>query len=311
MSNILVIKHGSLGDIVQISGVLKDIRENHKDKKIFILTTIPYVDVLSRCPYIDAALIDKRLPRWNFFYLLKLVKKIKKYNFSYIYDLQNSSRTAFYKNFLFKDLTWSNTSTALKTKETKKDFDRDPVLERFKVQLEKSNLKTKYCLKPDFSWAATNVNQIVNKFIGKNFILMFPFCSLKLSHKEWPHYNKLIEIIKNAHSDLEIVIAPGPKELVKAEKINATIITNNKKALSIPELAGLIKKSLFVVANDTGPAHMSAHLGKEGLVLFGPHTSPSKVSIETDKFKSISADNLGKISPEQVYSLIKKKIFNY
>ena len=27
MSNILIIKHGSLGDIVQISGVLKDIRE--------------------------------------------------------------------------------------------------------------------------------------------------------------------------------------------------------------------------------------------------------------------------------------------
>ena len=35
MSNILIIKHGSLGDIVQISGVLRDIRENNKDKKIF------------------------------------------------------------------------------------------------------------------------------------------------------------------------------------------------------------------------------------------------------------------------------------
>ena len=33
MSNILIIKHGSLGDIVQISGILKDIRENHLGKK--------------------------------------------------------------------------------------------------------------------------------------------------------------------------------------------------------------------------------------------------------------------------------------
>ena len=33
MSNILVIKHGSLGDIVQISGALRDIRENYNDKK--------------------------------------------------------------------------------------------------------------------------------------------------------------------------------------------------------------------------------------------------------------------------------------
>ena len=46
MSNILIIKHGSLGDIAQISGVLRDIRETHSDKKIFILTTLPYVSTL-------------------------------------------------------------------------------------------------------------------------------------------------------------------------------------------------------------------------------------------------------------------------
>ena len=57
MSNILVIKHGSLGDIVQISGVLRDIRETHIDKKIFILTTMPYVEVLSRCPFLDGVLM--------------------------------------------------------------------------------------------------------------------------------------------------------------------------------------------------------------------------------------------------------------
>ena len=74
MSNILIIKHGSLGDIVQISGVLRDIRENHEDKKIFILTTLPYVDLLSRCPYLDGVLVDRRLPRWNFLYLFKLKK---------------------------------------------------------------------------------------------------------------------------------------------------------------------------------------------------------------------------------------------
>ena len=31
MSNILIIKHGSLGDIAQASGVIQDISENHKD----------------------------------------------------------------------------------------------------------------------------------------------------------------------------------------------------------------------------------------------------------------------------------------
>ena len=40
MSNILIIKHGSLGDIVQINGALKDIKQFHKDDKIFILSSL-------------------------------------------------------------------------------------------------------------------------------------------------------------------------------------------------------------------------------------------------------------------------------
>ena len=97
MSNILIIKHGSLGDIVQISGVLKDIRNTHSNDRIFILTTLPYVELLSKCPYVDGVLIDKRLPRWNLFYLLKLKKMIEKFNFATAIDLQNSSRTKFYR----------------------------------------------------------------------------------------------------------------------------------------------------------------------------------------------------------------------
>ncbi len=308
MSNILIIKHGSLGDIAQISGVIRDIRETYNKEKIFILTTFPYVELLSRCPYVDGVLIDKRLPRWNILYLLKLKKMINKFNFSYVYDLQNSSRTSFYRRYLFNISNWSSTKTTLKKVAKESFFDRDSVLERFKFQLDNSNIKTKYSLKPDFSWACLDVDQIVNKFFGNKFILIFPFSSPQLSHKQWPYYNELIKIIKSKHTDFEIVIAPGPNEMEDAKKINATLITNDKKALNIMELAGLIKKSSFVVANDTGPAHMVAHLGKNGIVLFGHHTTPQKVSIETDKFKALTVDKLKNLSAESVYSEIKSKL---
>ena len=134
MSNILIIKHGSLGDIAQISGVIRDIRENNKDRKIFILTTPPYVDLMSRCPFIDYVLIDRRLPRWNLFYLFKLKKMIQKYNFSHVYDLQNSSRTTFYRKFLINITNWSSTETRLDKKIKKDEFDKEPVLERFNLQ---------------------------------------------------------------------------------------------------------------------------------------------------------------------------------
>jgi len=308
MSNILIIKHGSLGDIAQISGVIRDIRETHNKEKIFILTTTSYVELLSKCPYVDGVLIDRRFPRWNILYLLKLRKMIKKFNFSYVYDLQNSSRTSFYRKYLFNISNWSSTKTTLKKGAKKSDFDHSPVLERFKFQLDNSNIKTKYSLKPDFSWACLNVDQIVNKFFGNKFILILPFSSPQLSHKQWPYYNELIKIIKSKHTDFEIVIAPGPNEMKEAKKINATLITNNNKALNIMELAGLIKKSSFVVANDTGPAHMAAHLGKSGVVLFGHHTTPQKVSIETDKFKALTVNKLKDLSAEDVYSEIKNQL---
>ena len=308
MSNILIIKHGSLGDIAQISGVLRDIRETHSDKKIFILTTFPYVQLLSQWPYLDNVLIDKRLPRWNIFYLIKLKKMISRFDFSHVYDLQNSSRTSFYRKYLLNISNWSSAETILKKNEKKKDFYNEPVLERFKIQLDSSNIKTNYTLKPNFSWARVNVDKIVNQYFNKKFILLFPFCSPELSHKKWLYFNDLIKIIKSKHLNFEIAIAPGPNEIEEASKIESISITNKDKSLNIMELTGLINKASYVIANDTGPAHMTAHLGQRGIVLFGYHTTPKKVSIETDKFKAITVDNLKHLNAEKVYSEIKREL---
>ena len=52
MSNILIIKHGSLGDIAQASGAIQDIFENHKDDQIYLLTTKPYFELFKKNPYL-------------------------------------------------------------------------------------------------------------------------------------------------------------------------------------------------------------------------------------------------------------------
>ena len=53
---------------------------------------------------------------------------------------------------------------------------------------------------------------------------------------------------------------------------------------------------------------MAAHLGQKGMVLFGHHTTAKKVSIETDKFKAMTVDDLNFLSAERVYSEIKDKL---
>ena len=69
MSNILIIKHGSLGDISQASGAIQDIFENHKNDQIHLLTTKPFIDLFKKNPFIHNVILDKRLPRFNLIYL--------------------------------------------------------------------------------------------------------------------------------------------------------------------------------------------------------------------------------------------------
>ena len=57
---ILVIKHGSFGDIIQINGCLKDIRKYYLKKKIYILTTPAFKDYFEKCPFVDEVILDKR-----------------------------------------------------------------------------------------------------------------------------------------------------------------------------------------------------------------------------------------------------------
>ena len=308
MSNIFIIKHGSLGDIAQISGAIQDIKENHHEDKVFLLTTTPYEKLFHKCPYIDEVYIDQRLPRWNFYYLFKLKFMLSKLKLDKIYDLQNSSRTSFYKKFLFSDIEWSSTETTLPLSTTKKDFDKEAVLDRFNFQLSKSNIITKHTLKPDFSWACENVNDLKKHYGLEKYILLFPFCSINLPHKKWPYFNDLVLLIKNKYPEIKIVTAPGPEEIIDSHAINAQPILKNNKALTITELAGLIYGAKFVISNDTGPAHMSAHLGASGVALFGYHTTAKKVSMETDNFKTISKKNLRELSAEEVFFNISKKL---
>ena len=312
MAKILIIKLGSLGDIAQISGAIKDISENHKDDEIHIMTTKPYFGLFKKNPNISNVILDKRLPRYNLIYLYSLMKNIKKYKFSKVYDLQNSSRTSFYKKILFpkatKD-TWSSTETTLPTGTSKDDFDKDSVLSRFDHQLKSSGINTRRTLSPDFSWSLTDISQIKNYHQLEKYIVLFPFCSPHLTSKKWPYYNDLINLInENYDNNYKIVIAPGPNEIKEASNINAICILDNGKALDISQLASLIKDSTFVVANDTGPAHITAHLGSRGVALFGSHTSPFKVSIERENFKAIQAPELSKLSVEKVFERMSEII---
>ena len=305
MSNILIIKHGSLGDITQACGAIQDISENHISDDVYLLTTKPYLDLFKKNKSIKDVILDKRLSRYNLIYLYSLMKTIKKYKFTKVYDLQNSQRTSFYKRILFPNSNlnvWSSSETTLPAGISKDEFDKKPVLDRFNHQLQTSGIRTNHTMAPDFSWSCSDISKIKSEYRLENYIILFPFASPHLTSKRWPYYNNLINLIQEKYNDdYKIVVAPGKDEINDAKKINALSILDNGKALDISQLSSLIKTSSFVIANDTGPAHMAAHLKAKGLTLFGSHASAFLQSIERENFKSIQVSDLNKLSAEKVF----------
>ncbi len=307
MSNILIIKHGSLGDLIQANGAIQDIKNSFNTSKIMLLTSRAYLEFMSECPYVDGVILDKRLPRWNLFYLNDLKKLLTKFNFSHVFDLQNSKRTKFYKKYILTKPIWSSSETSLQEGEKLSDFNEDSVLNRMEKQLIRSNIKTKNIKSINLTWSIQDISRNLKQYTNGEYILIFPFCSKKHNQKKWPYFPELITKIKEIYKNkYPVLIAPGPDEIEEAKKFKAKIVLDNNNSIKINFLISLINSAKYIISNDTGPAHICSHLNKRGLALFGSHTTAKKVNIGNINFKTITVKDLSELKVIDVIENIKK-----
>ena len=309
MSNILIIKHGSLGDLIQANGAIQDIKNSFQTSKVLLLTTRTYLEFMSACPYIDGVILDKRLPRWNLFYLNDLKKLLARYEFSHVFDLQNSKRTKFYRNYILKKPIWSSSETSLDEGEKLSDFNEDSVLNRMEKQLNKSNITIKNTKKINLNWSIKDISRNLKQYTNGEYILIFPFCSKKHIQKKWPYFAELVFKIKTIYKNrYPVLVAPGPNEINDAKKLNAKIVLENNKPVNLNFLVSLINSAKYIISNDTGPAHICSHLNKKGLALFGSHTTAKKVNIGSSNFKTTTVNLLSELKVEEVIEKIKKDL---
>ena len=94
MKKILIIKHGSLGDIVFALPVLASIRAAYSDAEISLLTENKYISFFNKWKIFDFFFEDNR--KENYFKSLYTLFKLRNIKFDLIIDLQNSQRTSLY-----------------------------------------------------------------------------------------------------------------------------------------------------------------------------------------------------------------------
>lgn len=290
--NILIIKHGALGDLIQADGIIKSIRREHKNEKLVLLTSKKFINLMSMCPYIDDQLIDNRSSFFNILSLLRLYKRIKKYNFKIVYDLQNSQRTYIYRKYLFNKIKWVSTN--------RKDH---PIsgLRGLEEMLREYFVISKSSFKPNISWLATDTKDLIekNKILSK-YIVLLPGSSKKNPLKRWPYFVDLAKLLIS--KGYEVITILGPEEL----EMNRSFPGHVLKNLDWSQLSGVIKNSYFVVGNDSGPSHIASCLSKKGLALFGSSTSAVRSELKRGKFEILQVDNLENLTAAEVLKVIIK-----
>ncbi|MEO1250684.1 MAG: ADP-heptose--LPS heptosyltransferase, partial [Pseudomonadota bacterium] len=95
----MVIKLGSLGDVIQADGAFRDIRAAYPNAEIVALTMPAYRKLLDRCPWIDRVLTDPRKPRWRLDAMAGLRRRLRAERFGMVFDLQTQNRTNAYRRW--------------------------------------------------------------------------------------------------------------------------------------------------------------------------------------------------------------------
>ena len=302
MKKILVIKHGSLGDIILALPAFASIRTHYNKSEIFLLTEKKYFDFFKKCPYIDKCIEDNR--KENFLITLNRIIKIFRKKFDLIIDLQNSKRTSFY-NLLFSIFQ----STKICSSRPFAYFRYHiPIqgIESVRVGLfnQLKLIGVNQIINEDYSWLEIKLRE---KF-DRPLALFIPGVSKSGNYKQWQPY-KFAVIAKYLEKLNFTICVIGNKEDAKSvlpiiESCNNVV---NKIDQSPPEVIySLALNSKIIFSNDTGPGHI-ASLAKNNFIWMVNDNSVSKANqpFGNHIFK-IQSCSVKDISIQTVLSLIEK-----
>ena len=272
--NILIIKHGALGDFILSFGPFKAIRNYHLNDHLVLLTTDKFKDFAEESNYFDEIIIDNRPSLWNAKKILKLAKFLRNKDFSRVYDLQTSQRSSFYYNFfkLKNYIVWSGTAFGCSHPDRNYNRNRIHTIERHKFQLAEIGIKN--IKLSDLSWVKNTNNFEINK----PYVLFSPGASSHRTKKRWPEKN-YVEIAKKfIQKKITPVILGNSEDLEIANFIsmNTNGCLNLVNKTTIQDLCFLARDAELSIGNDTGPMHAFSMSGCNSLVLFSNDSNPNR-----------------------------------
>jgi len=297
--NILLIKLGSLGDVILSTAALRHLRERFSQQyyKIKVLVGKESKDIFKNCPYLDELFVyDYRdreggiRPLWN------KAQFLRKENFDIVIDLQNNRRSHLlaYLSMSPRRYGYDNKKFAFLLNHRIKDnhLPLDPVSHQFRVlemlgiQLKDAHLEL---------WPSQEDRRYVEEFLssvwlGDTDILVGInlSASRRWQTKTWPD-NHLIKLCNSLSlKGYRIVFTGTEKDLPRAEELSRSLKTAKPiiacGKTTVNQLVCLIRRCNVFISADSAPLHIANSQDTPFIALFGPtdyrrHLPPFKKGV--------------------------------
>lgn len=268
--NFLLLKPGAIGDLLQLTPVIRQIKRAYPSAKLSIVVSNQATKTLFvNNPNVDRIYIyDKKGEHKKIKDFLRLCKEIKKQKFDVILNFQRSNLRLWLITLLLNPK-----KIAVYNKDESKHavLNHLETLKKLNITIDPDDLDLELFLDENSESFAENFFED-NNLNGKAVIALNPGASHKVNR--WPvkYFSKLAQLIENKFQGKCILIGGKEdtdlaKELIKNTSSNPINLAGK---INLLQLGAILKRCKLLVTGDTGPMHIATAVGTKVIALFGP-----------------------------------------
>jgi ADP-heptose:LPS heptosyltransferase len=296
---ILVIRLGALGDLVLCFQAFHDIRRAHPKIPMALLTMPAFESFARLMPWFDAVILDERPAGWNWGQWMKLLKQVRAFTPTKVYDLQGKARQSVLFALLGGPMgpQWSGAASMCSHPRLWPPKPGMHFTDFVAAQLRLANVPP--AGPPDLSW----LNSPLNNFrLPERFVLLIPGCAPGREYKRWPaeHYAKLATLLAQKNIVSIAVGTQADVPAVAAIRALSPYVVDFSGKTDLLQLSALMRRAAGVIGNDTGPTHLAAALGTRTLALMSDRVDPVWSAPKGPRAKWLQGKPLSALSADEV-----------
>ncbi len=295
MERILLVRTHAIGDVLLTTPAVKAARKIYPDAKIDYLTTKWSKEAITLNPNIDEiiAVDDDVFFSKNPTKIIKLVKELKKRNYDRIYAFHRSKKIHLLCKLIGNKVTGISDGDfnpfldeKIVLKRENSNYVADDYLKMFNIEIENSSL--------EFYWSKEDEIFIDNLIGDLRFVCVAPGGAHNPAESVWQklwkveNFIKVIKYLKNRKEKVIIVGGKSDEKICKEIEEKCEILNLCGK-LTLKHLGVLLKRSKFLLTNDSAPLHIAVAVNTPVIGLFGP-TSPDVLLPKRENIIAIRSD---------------------